>query len=87
MTPRHEVEEGHAEGSSKLGRATAFLRATLKDGPVPAREIEQMAEDEGISSRTLKRAKEQLGVQPKKETKTMAGHWSWELPDSGPTVH
>lgn len=37
--------------------AVAFLREMLKDGPVPAKEIEALAADEGINATTLNRAK------------------------------
>ena len=46
--------------------AEAFLRETLADGPRPANELDALAEEHGISERTLKRARATLAVQTKK---------------------
>ncbi len=43
-------------------RAADFLRARLADGPVAAEQIEREVKSLGISIRTLKRAREELGV-------------------------
>lgn len=47
--------------ASKLAKprikAVSFLKFLLKDGPVPAKEVEERAKDEGIPVRTLARAK------------------------------
>ena len=57
--------------------AEEFLTATLKDGPVPAREIFAQAEAEGIAEKTIRRAKSNLGVQSYK--KGLEGGWIWAL--------
>jgi hypothetical protein len=50
----------------------------LKDGPVDAKEGEEAAKANGISGRTLDRARDKLGI-----TATKAGYeegWQWSLP-------
>jgi hypothetical protein len=48
----------------------------LATGPKPSQEIEEAAEADGISRRTLFRAKKELGVKAKKED----GGWHWYPP-------
>ncbi len=70
--------ETTTEGNSALAEASDWLCETLAEGPKPASEIFKLADAEGISKRTLKRAKSELGIKP---TKTgMGGGWSWSLP-------
>lgn len=44
-------------------RAAAFLREKLADGPRPVDELIRLAAEQGISSRTLRRARESLGFE------------------------
>jgi hypothetical protein len=48
-----------------LPRAVAFLRKQLAEGPVSAKAIDALAAEEGISERTLKRARRDLNVMSK----------------------
>jgi hypothetical protein len=76
-TPR---EEEHADARSE---AVEFLNDTLADGPVPASDIIEDAEDAGISEKTLRRAKKLLGVVAYREGEAGrrgAGRWLWKLP-------
>lgn len=66
--------------TSAVDEAAEWLRETLADGPIPASEILDRAEAEGFSTRTLKRAKRELGIKPTKAG--MNGGWSWSLPKS-----
>jgi hypothetical protein len=66
-------EEGVA-----LREAVEFLRNELKDGPISQKMIKAGATANGISERTLRRAKSTLGVVTRKMG--MKGGWSWELP-------
>lgn len=62
--------------------AEAFIKTTLAEGPVAAKDIERMAEESAISLRTLKRAKKGLGV-----VSAMQGYqgaWEWSLPERSP---
>jgi len=66
-----------SEQGSALSKAKAFLLKELAHGPVAAERAEKDARGAGVSARTLKRAKRELGVVSKKEGD---GSWSWALP-------
>jgi AAA domain len=59
--------------------AKEFLLDLLANGPVRSREIIEAAEANGISRRTLFRAKNDLGIKPRK--KGVRGGWFWQLPE------
>lgn len=59
--------------------AIVFLRHALATGPRPAADLERQAIAQGISSRTLDRARRELGVQARRQD----GHWAWALPAAG----
>jgi hypothetical protein len=59
--------------------AKKFLTDILANGPVLTTEIQEAAGAEGISKRTLNRAKGELGIKAQKNDR-----WYWRLPD---TVH
>jgi putative DNA primase/helicase len=69
----NEGEEGNA-----LCEAVEFLEKILAGGPVPQKTINADARGNGISDRTLKRAKSKLRVLARKTG--MDGGWTWELP-------
>jgi hypothetical protein len=60
----------------QLSRACNLIKAVLINGPVTAVEIILSAEDQGISEKTLKRAKSALGVISVKRGEK----WFWEMP-------
>ena len=65
-----------SKGKSKRDRAKTFLEVVLKDGPVSAKEIAQMAKDEGFNMTTIVRAKPEVAESILRyidETK----HWYW----------
>jgi putative DNA primase/helicase len=77
-----EAMEGEAAGkprSTAKASAEAFLREILAAGPVAKREIEEAADANGISERTLFRAKADLHVVAKKTS--LKGGWTWQLPE------
>lgn len=45
-----------------IARAVTFLRTVLAAGPLPVSAVEEVARDEGITRRTLRRARAKLGV-------------------------
>ena len=49
-----------------LERAVSYLETTLRDGPVPSKDLEAGAANEGIGERTLRRAKDTLGITSEK---------------------
>jgi putative DNA primase/helicase len=69
---------GNAE-SSALKTAVRFLDGFLKAGRKPQTEVEDAAEEEGISPASLKRAKKVLQVQSIKADGVEHGEWYWEL--------
>jgi hypothetical protein len=77
-TPR---DEDHADAR---GEAVEFLNELLIDGPVPAAQVKEEAEDAGITDITLRRAKKSLGVLTYRENaageKRGSGRWMWKLP-------
>ena len=70
--------EDHDDGGEAIEDAEAFLLDTLKDGPVPTRDIQQAARAHGHAWRTVNRAKKQLGIKASKGG--LVAGWSWELP-------
>jgi hypothetical protein len=61
---------------SQFTKARQLIEAALANGAVPAADMEQMAEEQGISPKTLRRAKSALGVISVKR----GGGWYWEFP-------
>jgi putative DNA primase/helicase len=70
------VNENKAPGAR--GIAKKFLQNILRNGPVPATEIEAAAHAEGIAIKTLTRAKQELGIVSKRDG--AEGNWRWHLP-------
>lgn len=63
-----------------LTEATEFLSNFLADGPLPSDIVFAEAKGAGVSPATLKRAKAELGIQPRKQGFGKDGKWLWELP-------
>ena len=68
------------EKRSALSDAVDFLMEALASGPVKADELYATAKRREISARTLRRAKDQLGVEVFRQDNV----WFWRLPD-GPS--
>ncbi|MEI8230339.1 MAG: AAA family ATPase [Candidatus Peregrinibacteria bacterium] len=68
-------------GNTALDEAKDFLREALSMQPRRAAEVEREAEDAGISERTLKRAKKDIGTHTYR-TGGRDGCWMWKLPTS-----
>lgn len=79
LTADEAMNAGREPGRpSKAGNeAEAFLRGRLGFGAVAAKDVLNEAEAEGISERTLRRAKVNLGVIVNKSA--FGGGWTWEL--------
>jgi hypothetical protein len=77
-----EAMQATNENKSPVARDTAkkLLLDMLANGPVPAVEIKEAAEANGIAERTLYRAKEELGIQIQKDRSKATGPWSWYPP-------
>jgi hypothetical protein len=65
------------ERGSALREAEDWLQETL-DEPISAGDVLRMARNAGISTKTLRRASESLGII--KEKNGMKGGWVWSLP-------
>lgn len=72
LSPRREC-------GSRLGAAKDFLFVTLAHGAVPEKDIAAKAADLHIAQKTLRRAKEDLGVTASRRG-GRHGQWLWELP-------
>jgi putative DNA primase/helicase len=77
-----EAMNAAAESKSPAARdeAKKFLLEYLADGPVPSKAVEDAAEAHGIASRTLRRARAELGIKLTKRGFGEDGEWIWELP-------
>ena len=60
--------------------ADTFLREFLAAGPVASRDIFRAGQANGISRRTLFRAKRRLGIPAHRTGFGAEGGWTWELP-------
>ena len=70
------------EERSALEEAKDFIQDILDDGPVAAKDAESEGRQAGIEPRTLKRAKQKLGVVSERQGGIgERGSWYWRLPD------
>jgi hypothetical protein len=78
------ILRGNAESDEpgKLDEAKEFLQELLADGPLSVQDIFRGAQAHGISQRTLRRAKDALGVAAVRRGKPgePGGRWLWSLP-------
>jgi hypothetical protein len=75
MQAANEFKSPTARDSAKQ-----FLHELLNGGPVASSEVEEAAKANGISKRTLYRAKNDLSIIAKKDNGTPEGVWTWRLP-------
>jgi putative DNA primase/helicase len=66
-------------GETSLEKTKDFLKELLRDGPVDAGDGQDAAKEQGISERTLKRAKKELGVKSERDGFGHNGVWKWSL--------
>jgi hypothetical protein len=73
------VNEHKAPGARDS--AKGFLELLLADGPIDAKDVHDAAHANGITPRTLRRAKDLLGVEIKKDGPPVNGQrgWRWHL--------
>ena len=72
MAPAVDPEERNA-----TDEAMDWLRDRLADGAAEAAAVQKEARQVGISDKTLRRAREKLGIKPRK--REFAGGWWWEI--------
>ena len=63
---------------SATDEAIDFLRDALAGGAMKASEVQKEAKQAGISDKSLRRAREKLGIRPRKAS--FQGGWRWMLP-------
>ena len=66
------------EGATERCEAIEWLEDALAVGAVETTELQKLAKMAGHAWRTVRRAKEELGIKPRKQG--FAGKWVWELP-------
>jgi hypothetical protein len=72
-----------SEDRNAKADAIDWLKDTLIAGSLEQQEVRKRAEAVGIAYRTLRRAKDSLGVRSRKGA--MAGAWIWCLPEDAQT--
>jgi putative DNA primase/helicase len=70
----------HRDKGDERVEAENFLRGYLENGPMPADQVKAAAKENGISERTLWRAKKQVGVVAEKGSYKEG--WRWRLPET-----
>jgi hypothetical protein len=80
---RHNAQDLAVQTSerSALDDACYVLYSLLTEGPVWAKEVYRLAAAEGVSKRTLDRAKKALHIASRKRNSGKHSRWMWELPD------
>jgi hypothetical protein len=73
---RPPAESSSSQSDGQFAKARRLIETELAAGPGLAVDMEQMAEDAGISFKTFKRAKDALGVTSFRRD----GKWYWTLP-------
>lgn len=88
-----EAEPQRDADTSATEQAAEFLRDMLADGPILSKQLKADAAEAGHSWSTLKLAKQQIGVEARREGFGKDGAWVWLLPtaprsieDKGDTI-
>lgn len=80
-----EAEPERDADMSATEQAAEFLRDLLKDGPMPSKEVQSHAREAGFSMATIRRAKDEIGIKPRKVGGNFAPGqkqvWEWVLPE------
>ena len=84
MSATEAIQQATNKSSSARDEAKRFLAEMLAAGPVLKAEIEEAADANGISGRTLFRAKDELDITAKKDGPN--GGWRWHLPERKPAT-
>ena len=70
-------ESRDPDEKSALDAAIEFLGGTLDAGPVPQKDVQKLASQNGISPATLRRARAKLGIKSRKDGFGAAAPWLW----------
>jgi AAA domain/Bifunctional DNA primase/polymerase, N-terminal len=69
-----------AKNKKASSTAMDFLQQLLRDGPVDQTEAVRLGAEAGFTEKSLRTARENLGVKPTKEGFGAVGKWVWKLP-------
>ena len=72
--------EGNGQARTDKAEATDFLQDILANGALPAKQVKAEATEAGISAKSLRSAREALGIKPEKTGYGDQGGWVWSLP-------
>lgn len=70
------------EDKAAWQEARDWLHEVLADGPRKASEVQREAKAAGLTEKSLRTARERLGIRPIKEKFSLNGAWHWRLPGS-----
>jgi putative DNA primase/helicase len=74
------TEVGYGDSHGAKEEAVSFLQEVLSGGPVWSREVRRQAEEAGIATRTLMRAKGSLGIESSRDCgASEKPKWLWKL--------
>lgn len=74
-----EGVESENDRSSRM-EARAWLAEQLSNGPTPSKDLQINARNDGVSWRTVERAKHDLGVKAQRDRFGNNGKWVWMMP-------
>jgi hypothetical protein len=74
---------GMEQPAGAVEEAMAWLEETLADGPLPSAEVRRLAEEEGISPKSLRTARERVRKKPSRDDKTKRTVWALGQPAAG----
>lgn len=80
LQARDLLDDKRRTSSPMLDEAQQFLEAKLADGPMLAKELLQLAREEGLAEKTLQRAKAEMGVLSERAGFGPGSYCSWRLP-------
>lgn len=83
MTANEAMAVVTERGTPKLDQATAFLLEMLSNGPRPFGEIKSAARKLDIKDKTLRNARDALGIVADQVPGVPHGGWVWSIPDPG----
>jgi hypothetical protein len=81
VAPKESKEAKRGPEPTTRDAAAEWLAELLKDGPMPVADIREQAEAADLGWRTIRRARESLGIIPRK--KAFGDGWEWGLPEGG----
>lgn len=84
---KRKGEDERGPSSEKKAEAAEWLTDKLKDGPLPAQDVAEEAVLGGISKATLRRAREEIGVETPRDGFGKGSVVFWRLPFGHPTLN